>query len=269
MHEILKIREKHPKLGTRKLLIKLQKKIMLHNIKIGRDALFDLLRTEHLLIRNRVRRVKTTNSYHRLHKYPNLIKDFTLTSPNQLYVSDITYWWIGDRFVYISLITDAYSHKIVGWGVSDSLKTVGSLEALQMALSDLVERGREPFELLHHSDRGVQYCDKKYVNLLQDYNIKISMTENGDPRENAIAERVNGIIKNEYLKGMKVEKLEDAKRILSQVIDLYNNDRPHTSISYLTPNEVHRSNLKVERKWKNYYKKNNNFANESVNPIED
>jgi transposase InsO family protein len=267
MQEILKIRKKHPKLGTRKLLLKLQNEIILHNIRIGRDALFDLLRSEHLLIRNRVRRARTTNSYHRFHKYPNLIKDFTPTQPNQLYVSDITYWWIGDRFVYISLITDAYSHKIVGWNVSDSLETVGSLEALQKALSDLVERVREPFELLHHSDRGVQYCDKKYVKLLQDYDIKISMTESGDPRENAIAERVNGIIKNEYLKGIKVETLEDAKRILSQTIDLYNNDRPHSSISYLTPNEVHKNNIKVERKWKNYYKKSNSFAIEIVNPI--
>ena len=162
-----------------------------HQIKMGRDALFDLLAAHRLLIRRRKRLIKTTHSNHWLKKYSNLIKDIQLTKPNQLYVSDITYWKIEHGYVYLHFITDAYSHKIVGYYLSETLEAEGSIKALQMALSALGAESH--LNLTHHSDRGSQYCSNKYVKLLQDYKIKISMTESGDPLDNAIAERVSDI----------------------------------------------------------------------------
>lgn len=164
--------------------------------------------------------------------------------------------------MYISFITDAYSHKIVGYHVAQTLETIESIHALQMALSAF-EGAESHLNLTHHSDRGVQYCSKEYVKLLQDYNIRISMTENGDPLENAIAERVNGIIKEEYLEVYKVNNISEAKKLLDTVINLYNDDRPHMSISNLTPNKVHNANenLKTKKIWKNYYKKKSTFVN--------
>ena len=158
--------------------------------------------------------------------------------------------------MYISFITDAYSHKIVGWHVAETLEAIQSIAALQKALSAL--GGAESlFPLTHHSDRGLQYCSKEYVKLLQDNNIKISMTENGDPLENALAERVNGIIKDEYLDAYEVSNIRQAKELLDSVITLYNDDRPHMSISNLTPNQIHHSlnSIKTEKLWKNYYRK--------------
>jgi len=158
-----------------------------------------------LLVRKRKRKISTTNSYHRFRKYPNLIREFIPTAINQLWVSDITYWKIGEKHVYISFITDVYSHKIVGYYVAQTLETIESLQALKMALDGLKT---EPTNLIHHSDRGIQYCSNSYVNLLQDYNVKISMTENGDPLENAVAERINGIIKEEYLHNYQVNNIK-------------------------------------------------------------
>jgi transposase InsO family protein len=186
-----------------------------------------------------------------------LIRNFTPTAPNQLWVSDITYWEIEGGHVYISFITDAYSHKIVGFHVAETLESVETIKALIMALSDLDSDGH--YQLIHHSDRGVQYCHHKYVKLLQDNNIQISMTENGDPLENAIAERVNGIIKEEYLQDYKVKNLKEAKSVLSFVVKLYNEERPHNSISNNVPNLVHENkDIETKRLWKNYYKKQNN-----------
>jgi len=166
---------------------------------------------------------------------------------DELYVSDITYWKIGHGHVYISLITDAYSHKIVGFDVSESLEATGSLRALQMALSAFLKAERH-LQLIHHSDRGIQYCCAKYVKLLNDYNIQISMTENGDPLDNAIAERVNGILKEEYLECYQVESIKEAKVLLAQVIKLYNEQRPHMSIGNLAPEKVHSHILKKGEK---------------------
>jgi len=253
------IREKHPRLGTRKLFDMLQPFFKEHQIKIGRDALFNLLYINHLLVRKRKRRISTTNSYHRFRKYPNLIRDIIPTAINQLWVSDITYWKIGEKYVYISFITDVYSHKIVGYHVAQTLETIESIQALKMALKSLEIR---PKQLIHHSDRGIQYCSNSYVKLLQDYKLKISMTENGDPLENAVAERVNGIIKEEYLQDYEVRNLKEAKKVLSFVVKLYNEERPHNSISNHVPNEVHdNNNLKTERLWKNYYKKQDSNSN--------
>lgn len=253
LKEILKIRKKHKRMGGRKLYEKLDSFILTHQIKMGRDAFFDLLTSHNLLIRRRKRRISTTNSYHRFRKYKNLIRDFVPTGPNQLWVSDITYWRICSGHVYISFITDAFSRKIVGYHVADNLEAIGSIRALRMALNDL----EHPIEkLIHHSDRGIQYCSKNYVNLLKGNNIGISMTENGDPLENAIAERINGIIKDEYLDCYEVDNIQQAEELLREVVNLYNEERPHLSLAMKTPNIIHSSKEKPEKLWKNYYVKN-------------
>jgi len=262
LSKIQEIREKHPQLGTRKLYGKIQSLKTEHDIKIGRDALFNLLNENKLLVRKRKRRVHTTNSSHWLRKYPNLIKDIELKEKNQLWVSDITYWRIKDNFVYISLITDAFSHKIVGWNLAETLEGLETVQALKMALSGFLNEPESHFQLIHHSDRGVQYCQNQYVKLLQEHNIQISMTQTGDPRDNAIAERINGILKDEYLRDNKIETISEAKNKLREVVDLYNNDRPHMSIGNFSPEEIHLTNQKKEKLWKTYYKKNPIFVNQ-------
>jgi hypothetical protein len=236
LQEVRRIRSRHRHMGGRKLYEMLQPYFLEHQIKIGRDALFDLLQANQLLVRRRKRRVFTTQSFHWLRKYPNRIKGFTPAQPNQLWVSDITYWKIGAGHVYISLITDAFSHKIVGHHVAETLETIETVEALKMAIKDL-PTGHAG--LTHHSDRGIQYCSNEYVQMLSQYNIQISMTENGDPRENAIAERVNGILKEEYLYDYAVQNLSQAKLVLNFVIELYNVERPHMSCNYKTPLFTH------------------------------
>ena len=266
IQRVKKIRETHRRMGTRKLYEMLQPFMLEHQIKIGRDALFNMLSANHLLVRKRKRRIQTTNSYHWLRKHPNLIRKFVPTGPNQLWVSDITYWKIKTgEHLYISFITDAYSRKIVGYQVAETMEAIESIQALQMALSALGAESH--LRLIHHSDRGIQYCSHAYVKLLQDYNIKISMTESGDPLENALAERINGIIKEEYLETYDISNLKDAKKLLKSVVELYNTERPHMSISNLTPNIIHHSKneIKTERLWKNYYQKKDKF----VNPIQD
>ena len=262
LQQVLGIRKQHRRIGTRKLYEMMQPFMMEHTIKMGRDALFTLLSANGLLIRKRKRRIQTTNSQHWLRRYPNLIRDFVPTAINQLWVSDITYWKVGDRYVYISFITDAFSHKIVGYHVSETLEAAGSIEALRMALSALGVESHP--QLTHHSDRGIQYCSQQYVKLLQDYGIRISMTENGDPLENAMAERINGIMKEEYLETYQVDNIEDAQALLKDVVDLYNAQRPHMSIGYATPNEAHSSKqtMKTERLWKNYYRKQPTIVNQ-------
>ncbi len=245
-----------------------------HGIKIGRDALFDLLAANRLLVKKRKRKVQTTYSNHWLRKYPNLIRDFIPKAINQLWVCDITYWKITTgEHLYISLITDAWSRKIVGYHVAETMEAIQSIQALQMALAAL-GGAAVPLQLTHHSDRGIQYCSGKYVKLLQDNGIRISMTENGDPLENAIAERVNGIIKEEYLNYYQTDNLPQAKKQLQKAINLYNNDRPHMSISNLTPTKLHNhQKINPHRLCKNYFKKLNNFENkietDSVNLFQD
>jgi putative transposase len=249
------IRKEHPSMGGRKLYLKLQPFMQAHKIVLGRDRLFTLLAAHHLLIRRRKRRIQTTQSLHRFKKYPNRIRDFRPTGPKQLWVSDITYWEIKEKYCYITLITDAYSHKIVGYQVGERLEAIESIQALRMALSSL--KGSHT-KLIHHSDRGMQYCSNGYIKLLEEYKIEISMTENGDPLENAIAERVNGIIKEEYLAYYQVSRIQEAKQILAKVVKLYNDDRPHMSIGNYTPNQVHdaTTSIKTKKIWKNYYQQN-------------
>jgi transposase InsO family protein len=247
---VKKIREKQKRLGGRKLLSIVSKEITTGQ-QIGRDAFFDLLRQHGLLVRKRRTRAITTNSFHWLHKYPNLIREFVPLSPNQLWVSDITYIRTDAGFVYLFLITDAYSRKIIGWCLSETMEAINAMEALHMALSQLPANCQE---LIHHSDRGIQYCSAKYVKCLEKQGIKISMTENGDPYENAIAERVNGILKTEWLYDMNLSDYVEAKEATSSIIDIYNTERPHSSIEMLTPNEAHQMHGQLKRLWKSYRK---------------
>lgn len=252
IQEVRTIRKRQPMIGTRKLYGILQSFMLQHQIKVGRDALFELLASNGLLVRRKKKRVQTTFSSHWLRKYPNLIKGIEPTKPNEIWVSDITYLETEIGFVYISLITDAYSRKVVGFHIADNLLALSSVEALKMALENMPKSLEN---LIHHSDRGIQYCSQEYVNVLQDYQIKISMTENGDPLENAIAERINGILKNELMPNMNIENLEHAQKLFKEIVLIYNNERPHLSIALLTPNQAHQLDGKLKRYWKSYYKK--------------
>jgi putative transposase len=237
-------------MGGRKLYELLEPFMLDHHIKMGRDALFDLLVANNLLIKRKKRKVHTTQSFHWLRKYPNLIRDMRPSQPNQLWVSDITYWKITSGHLYISFVTDAYSRKIVGYHVADTLESIETIKALSVA----IEQSTKPLKnLIHHSDRGIQYCSSGYVSLLRKHGMIISMTENGDPLENAIAERINGIIKGEYLENYEVNTLKVAKQLLERVVEVYNNERPHMSIGNLTPSQVHEGLAKGEKLWKSYY----------------
>ena len=262
LKEVLRIRKDHKRIGTRKLYEMLTPIMIEHQIKLGRDKLFDLLAANHLLIRRRRRNIRTTFSNHWLRKYPNLIRNFVPTGPNQLWVSDITYWKVNGFAVYITFITDAYSHRIVGYNLAETLEAIECVRALQMALSALLAESH--LRLIHHSNRGLQYCSSEYVGLLNKYNIQISMTESGDPLENPVAERVNGIIKEEYLEPANVKSVKEAIAYLHKAIALYNTERPHMSISNYTPDTVHYAEkpLEIKRMWKNYYKKNNSIVNQ-------
>lgn len=249
-------RKDFPRMGANKLRVYLAPKFEQAGLHIGRDAFLNLLAYNHMLVKRSRSRRKTTFSHHRFYKYPNLIRDYSPTTPNQLWVSDITYIEVGYGFIYLSLITDAFSRKIVGWDLSRDLSSKNALKALKSALKTL----SEGISLIHHSDRGIQYCSNAYVRELEKRNILISMTETGDPLENAIAERVNGILKTEWIDGKHLKSWEEAQSYVKRVIELYNNERPHQSISYLTPDEVHQTGVQTERKWKNYYQKKDEQA---------
>lgn len=234
--------------GVRKIHSLIKEDLRKHSIKMGRDKLFDLLRSNNMLVKPRKRHFFTTQSHHWLRKYEYLIENMTITGPNQLWVSDITYVYSEDGPLYLYLITDAYSQKIVGWYISSNLKAESAVIALRMALknnSDLVGE-----ELIHHSDRGVQYCSKLYVEILKSKHIKISMTHPGSPQENSIAERINGILKNEWIYDIELKNYENAKREIKGIVKIYNEMRPHQSLNYATPNQIHEkvfSRHKTER----------------------
>ena len=234
VQEVHRIRTEQPKCGTRKLLIMLKTFLALHNMSLGRDHFFDLLAKNKLLVRRTNRSVQTTNSRHHFSRYRNLIKGFTPLKAHELWVSDITYIPLKDRFAYLFLITDAYSRKIVGHHVSDDMKVSSAVVALKKALA------QKPAEtiVIHHSDRGVQYCSHEYVNLLLQNNSMISMTQSGDPLENAVAERVNGILKTELISS-SYEDIDKASLSIARAIIIYNYKRRHSSLNYQIPNEVH------------------------------
>jgi putative transposase len=243
-------RDDMPLLGTRRAYFLLKPEFIKHGIKMGRDQLFDLLRFHGLLIRRRKRMVQTTNSNHWLKRYPNLIKQMYITDPEQLWVSDITYIKTLQGFSYLSLITDAYSRKIVGYSLHDTLEASSCINALRMAIAN--RKYKLPFSLVHHSDRGVQYCCAEYVDILNEDKIAISMTQSGSPYDNALAERVNGIIKNEFYPKRVYQNHKEASKALSRIIDIYNSKRPHSSINYLTPEQAHKEMGILKKQWKQY-----------------
>ncbi len=234
----------------------LQKDFAKHHIKIGRDKFFDLLRENNLLIKSKRSRTKTTCSYHHFNKYENLVKDFTADRSNQVWATDITYIWLKpqDKFCYLSTIIDVYSRKIVGHCVHEDLSVKGCITALQEALK---QRKNKTENLIHHSDRGVQYCCHAYVNLLQKNSVQISMTQTGDPLENAIAERIHKTIKEEFTTDRQLffNNIDEAKTEVKKYVQFYNNERPHRSIDWLTPNEAQLKTGTLQRKWKAYYAK--------------
>lgn len=203
--------------------------------RVGRDKFFDILRDKGLLVIRKKKFQKTTNSYHRFRKHKNILQHKKLTGPDQAYVSDITYIRIRQKFVYLFLITDAYSRLIVGWNLSESLGIEGALVAARKAIKSCGNaRG-----IVHHSDRGLQYCCPQYEKLLTENGIQISMTEINHCYENALAERVNGILKDEFFLDEELPDLKTAKRAVSQAIEAYNTRRPHWALQLRTPIEVH------------------------------
>ena len=229
-------RRKHPRMGGRKLYYKLQDIFDSEGIKIGRDRFFDVLRRHKLLIKRRRNFVRTTNSFHRFRVYNNLIKDKNICHPNQVLVSDLTYINTREGYLYLSLVMDAYSRKIVGYEVSDTLEAVGCLRALNMALKQLPVN----HSAIHHSDRGIQYCSQAYIEKLRSNNLQISMTEENHCYENAQAERINGVLKGEYGLRNKFVNKNMAKLACKQAIELYNTDRPHLALNMETPEIAHR-----------------------------
>ena len=229
---VMEERKDQARVGTRKLYEALNPTFKLEQIKIGRDGLFDILREHNMLVRRKKAYCKTTDSHHRFHKYNNLIRDLKITRPNQVWVSDITYIRTIKGFCYLALITDVYSRKIVGYDISDSLELAGCLRALKSALRHV----RPEPGLIHHSDRGIQYCSNQYVDQLKKRKIKISMTEENHCYENAIAERVNGILKDEFFLDQCFTTTSHASLATKNAIDIYNSKRLHLSLGYKTPN---------------------------------
>lgn len=240
----IRTRSKTKRWGARKLHRLVNEELSALNITIGRDKLFNLLRANSMLVRKRKRRYYTTQSHHWLHKYDNLVQGKKLTSCNQLWVSDITYIKTQEEVYYLYLITDAYSQKIVGCYLSEDLKAESAVEALKMALK--TNEGQVE-GLIHHSDRGVQYCSGSYVRLLRKHHTKISMTNPGSPHENAIAERVNGILKEEWIHDMELDTLRKGRKQIREVIEIYNCLRPHNSLMNQTPQAVHEAGTSKQK----------------------
>ncbi|WPO76905.1 MULTISPECIES: IS3 family transposase [Flavobacterium] len=242
---VLKIRNTMPRIGAKKLYYLL--KIQLNQLKIGRDKFIDILRANHLLITPRRSYHITTNSHHRFRKHENLILDLKICRPEQVWVSDITYVGKRENPCYLSLITDAYSKKIMGFYVADNMNTKSSLTALKNAIKQRRDKGKT---LIHHSDRGLQYCSDQYQKLLYKNNIRCSMTQNSDPYENAVAERINGILKQEFNIDKFNQQLAVMKILIKDAIEVYNNERPHYSNYMLTPNQMHKQNIVEMRTYK-------------------
>ena len=227
-----------PRLGTQKLYPILKPRFQQLHIKCGRDRLYQILREHCLLIGKKKRYTKTTNSLHRFRKFINLIKNNKFNAPEQLWVSDITYIRTKQGFMFLSLITDAYSKKIMGYNIDNHMRTESCLKALNMALKNRIYSNAN---IIHHSDRGIQYCSPAYTQKLLQNGFKISMTENGDPYENAIAERVNGILKNEFSLDATFESEQHATREVKKSIEIYNLFRPHFTCQLKTPNQAHQN----------------------------
>lgn len=237
VEEVRLKRARHPRMGTRKLLHELHAVWAAAGVKVGRDRLFDVLRDKNLLIEPKRKWIQTTDSRHNLPLFGNLLPEREPTAPNQVFVSDITYLRSDEGWLYLSLITDLYSRKIVGWSLADNLNASESIRALRMAMEQVPDN-RWP---IHHSDRGSQYCCHEYTKILRENNWSISMTEINHCAENCYAERVNGILKNEYNLDMEFRSKSQAHRAVAEAICLYNDERPHNSLGKRKPSDVHRN----------------------------
>ena len=253
---IRRVRRKDRGIGGSKLW-RMYRKEFGSEHSVGYNRFYDIIDRYGLKVRKRRCRTRTTDSGHGLPLYPNLVKELIPVRPNQLWVSDITYMPVcldaesGEYgFCYLSLVTDYYTKEIVGWCVGETLEARFAVKALKMALGRL--GGRPAEDLIHHSDRGVQYASYDYTGLLKKNGIRISMTECGDPRDNAVAERVNGIIKNELLMGMTFFSIGEVRKALKVAVDFYNNERPHMSLDWKTPAEAALCTGELEKKWKSY-----------------
>lgn len=250
------VRKKMPKLGTKKLYHKLKKS--LKDLGVGRDKLFDILRANSLLIKPKKQYHVTTDSHHRFKKHKNLVENLEIKKPEQVLVSDITYVGNRDYPMYLALITDAYSKKIMGYDLSNSLGAEGATLALKMAIKN---RTYPESDLIHHSDRGVQYCCDLYQKVLKKAKIKCSMTERYDPYQNAAAERINGILKQEFIGDVKIRDIGLMKLLIENSIEIYNQERPHYSNFMLTPEEMH---LQSKIKMRTYKKQKTEYQNDLV-----
>lgn len=254
---IHEIRRQDPMMGGKKLWRMYRKRVN-GKCQLGRDRFEELISCHHLNVRIRHRKPRTTDSRHGLPVFPNLVVSFIPTYVNQLWVSDITYIpvWLDENnytFCYLSLITDAYSHEIVGWSVGATLEAKYPMEALEMAYGRLVDIDPEITErLIHHSDRGVQYASREYVEMLKSNNIRISMTETGNPKDNAMAERINSTMKNELLKGLVFHSVSEVRETLETAVKFYNTMRPHMSLDWMTPAEAAKCNGEIKKWWKSY-----------------
>ena len=251
---VKRIRSKAPGIGGLKLWYMYRRDFDGNN-PVGRDRFAYIIDRYGLKVRKKFRKPKTTDSSHGLPTYPNIVKDLIPTRANQLWVSDITYItvWLDEyryAFCYLSLILDAYTEEIVGWSVGPTLETAYPVEALKMALKRI--DGMKEINLTHHSDRGCQYASSEYVRLLEKQHIKISMTESGDPKDNAQAERINNTMKNELLKDIRFVCIEDVKSAVSCAVDFYNNERPHMSIDMMTPAEAALHEGEIAKRWRSY-----------------
>jgi len=240
---VLTVRRQLPRTGTRKLKFILNSQ----GVTIGRDTLFDLLRADGLLIVKRKKYTVTTNSRHWMRKYPNLAKSLNVHRPEQMWVADITYLDTLEGTMYLHLITDAYSKKVMGYQLCNNMEAASTLKALKMAIRN---RKYPKSELIHHSDRGLQYCSRVYTEHLKNHGVGVSMTENSDPYENAIAERINGMLKEEFGLGDRLDSMKQAQQLADQSVEAYNELRPHLSCHYLTPIQMHNQQEIRMRTWK-------------------
>jgi transposase InsO family protein len=246
--EVLSLRTSMPRLGTRKLHHLIKARIKSSHLKMGRDRLFTLLRHEGLLVERTKRHHITTNSKHWMRKYPNLTQSLVLTRPEQLWVADITYIATHEKEMYLHLVTDAYSKQIMGFELSCNMAAESTAKALKMGLR---KRKYPNSQLMHHSDRGLQYCSAQYTGILKRRGITISMTENGDPYENAVAERINGILKTEFGLGETLQDIQQAREQTRESIAIYNAHRPHYSCDYLTPKAMHAQRKLLVKTYRN------------------
>ena len=251
LQQVRRIRREVPGMGTHKLHNELKMFLTRHRIKLGRDRLHLLLKEHGMLAKKKASKVATTESNHPHYKYPNKAKDLKPARVNELWVSDLTYISIGVNYAYLYVIMDAFSRKIVGWSLHKTMHAQGALDALKMALSARKDISQP---LIHHSDRGVQYCSWAYVQRLRQANATISMTESGDPNENAMAERVLRSLKEDCKLARGFTSFSTAEEAVARAINAYNTVRPHASLNYLTPQQMHQRKRKPKLRWYPYKK---------------